>query len=257
MGREEFKSIGETISDIARRKSDAARARREGRNETAEPSAQVYAESCSRIATAFVNDGFRYAKSGPHMTRRRNGFTEKVSFQTSYHNIPGKHVELSVAATVRSKNLKEWRGSQPASLRKGNWVGGGMIHLLGIESSYLKWELADPEGRDDTVADVIDTIRSLALPYFDVFQDLSTFIRLLIQRDVPAMDIGDAVEFALCFGSRDQAQAILERFVTERPDLAGAIAQAEAKMNRDGLPAHVLNAYADQVAFLRIYHGMK
>ena len=256
MAREEFKSIRETISDIVRRKSDAARARREGRDEAVEPSAEVYAKSCARIAGAFESDGFRYAKSGPHMTRRRIGFVERVAFQTSYHNIPGKHVELSVAANVRSKKLKEWRHSQPASLRKDDWVGGGMIHLLGTNQFYLKWQLAEPETREETIGDVIDTIRSCALAYFDHFQDIPACVRLLVECDLPAMDLGNAVEFTLCFGARDQAQAILQRFLVERPDLADAIAEAEDKMRTHGLPGHALNAYADQVAFLRLHHGM-
>ena len=70
------------------------------------------------------------------------------------------------------------------------------------------------------------------------------------------MDIGSAAEFALCFGSRDQAQAILQRFLAERPDLAESIAKAEDDIRRQGLPVHVLNAYADQIAFMHIHYGM-
>ena len=256
MAREDFKSIFGVFSDIARRKSDAARARRKGRNEAAEPSAEVYADSCAKIAGAFESDGFRYAKSGHYMTRRRNGFSEKVAFQTSCHNIPGKHVALSVAANVRSKKLKEWRNSRPASLRKDDWVGGGMLHLLGTNQFYLKWELAEPETREDTIADVVDTIRSFALSYFDRFQNIPACIGFLAECDFPAMDIGNAVEFALCYGTRNQAQNILDRFLAERKDLADAVAEAEKKMRRQGIPDYVLSAYADQVAFLRLHYGM-
>jgi hypothetical protein len=256
MPRNEFKSIRGVFSDIVRRKSDAAKARRKGRDKAAEPSAEVYADSCARIASAFENDGFRYAKSGPHMTRRRNGFAEKVVFQTSYHNIPGQHVSLSVAANVRSKKLKEWRNSQPVSLRKDDWVGGGMIHLLGTNQVYLTWELADPESREDTIADVVDTIRCFALPYFDHFQNIPACLGLLAEYNLPTMDIGNVVEFTLCFGTQEQAQGILDRFLSERGDLADAIVEAKEKMRRQGLPNHLLSAYADQVAFLCLHYGM-
>lgn len=256
MSRNAFTSLRETISDIANRKSEATKARREGTPEGVEHSSDVYAQSCAKIAEHFVEHGFRYAKSGPHLTRKRNGFSHRVSFQTSYHNIPGKHVSLSVAANVRSKRLKEWRENQEHARRSDDWVGGGMIHLLGTDLTYITWEMADPKERENTISDVVSFIESVTLPYFGYFDRPSELIDRFQKQDFPAMDIADLVEFTLCFGSQDEAQRILDRYVTERSDLAPDIENAEERIREEGYPPYHLTKYADLVAFLRSAYAL-
>lgn len=251
MTRNAFTSIRDTFSDIAKRKGDAARARREGTPEGVEHSSEVYSASCARIATAFADRGFRYAKSGPHLTRKENGFTYTISFQTSYHNIPGQHVALSVAANVRSKKIKEWRVKQPRSRRKDDWVAGGLIHLLGTDLTYVSWDLAGRESREATLTDVISFIESVALPYFESFKVPGSLVAHFEHHDFPAMDIGDQVEFALCFAGRDKAETILNRFITERADLAEDIQKAEERIRTEGHISHFLTRYDELVAFLR------
>jgi hypothetical protein len=117
--------------------------------------------------------------------------------------------------------------------------------------TYVAWNLADAEQRPAVIADAISFIRSVALPYFARFEDMERLISDLEAADVPALEIGDAAELALCFSGEASANKILARFVRERPSLAGAIFEAEKKIREEGFKKHYLTAYADQVAFLR------
>jgi len=251
MSRNAFTSLRDTISDIAKRKTNAARARAKGSSNESEHSSVVYAESCAKIAERFEAKGFRYAKSGPHFTRKKDNFTHKVSFQTSYHNIPGQHVSLSVAANVQSPKLKKWRESQQHSFRQDGWVGGGMIHLLETDLAYISWDLANPDERKKTIDDVISFIDAVAIPYFNSFNHLKNIIKEFETRNFPAMDIASMVEFALCFDSKEGAQSILDRYVRERLDLWQDIEKAEIEFKANGFPDYHITKYADQVAFLR------
>jgi hypothetical protein len=131
MLRKTFTSLRGVFSDVAQRKSDAARARQSGGDSSAEPPSEVYSAACAEIASAFTDVGFRFSKSGPLLTKKEGSFSYRISFQSSRHNIPGQHVSLSVAANVRSKKIEEWRKRQPVSRRSDDWVAGGLIHLLG------------------------------------------------------------------------------------------------------------------------------
>lgn len=257
MSRNAFTSLRETFADIANRKSEAAKARRKGTPEGVEHSSEVYAQSCAKIAEHFAAYGFRYAKSGPHFTRRKNGFIQQVSFHTSYHNIPGKHVSLSVSANVRSNKLKKWRAIQEHSRRKDDYVAGGLIHLLGTDLTNVTWELADPKERESTISDVISFIGLVALSYFEFFDRPNDLIDCFQKQDFPAMDIADLVEFALCYGSKEKARMILDRYVAQRADLAADIEKAEVVFREEGYPIHFISKYADLVVFLKSAYGLR
>jgi hypothetical protein len=251
-----FIRISDVLTDIARRKSAAGRARQSGDVASSEVPAEVYANVCAQIAASFTEEGYRYAKSGPHLTKKTGDLTFRISFQSSHHNVPGRHICLRVAAVVRSKRLEEWRQAQPRALRCDDWVAGGLIHLLGLRAAFIEWELADADARPAVIADAREVIRRVALPYLAAFTDPSRLIGAVEIGDVPAFQVGDAVEFALCFSDKAHARKILQRFVTERPDLATAIREAEEKIRREGYPRHLSTAYADQVAFLRAAYAL-
>jgi hypothetical protein len=169
MLRKTFNSLSGVFSDVAQRKAAAARARQSGADPAAEPSADAYADSCAQIAATFAADGYRYAKSGPHLTKKIGVFSYRISFQSSRHNIPGQHVSLAVAANVWSKELEAWRKSQPLARRRDDWIAGGLIHLLGTGLTYVTWDVADAALRPAVITDVVAFIRSVAIPYFARF----------------------------------------------------------------------------------------
>lgn len=249
MPRDSSKELSTVIAEAAQRKAEAARARSDGRVTGVEDSRDVYLAACSSISQVLVAHGFRYAKSGPHASSTRGMFAYKVSFQSSHNNIAGRHVRLWMHATVRSKELKAWRGAQSTSTSASDFVAGGMAHLLKNEHAMVEWELADPTTRATEIADAVAFIQSDVLPYFAQFDTPEHVITTLRQRAIPAFGLQASVEFALCFGEREHASAILDRFVRERSDLAPEISEAEQAGLRN--PKSGPGNYAEQVVFLR------
>lgn len=145
--------------------------------------------------------------------------------------------------------------SNGSLFRKDGWIAGGMVHLLNRKHAMIEWELANDETRPAVVADAIQFIRTEVFPYFQRFSDPVAVISELSLKETMAFELASSIEFALCFGSHDQEQAILNRFVAQRKDLHDQIEIGTQAFRRDGLPAYCVTAYAEQVAWVRItYH---
>jgi len=254
--RNEFDSLPELLAEVAKRKHDAALAHRSGKSNATEAPRAVYLESCQQIADALIVDGFKYAKSKQTLSRARAGFTNHIAFQSSHNNVAGAYVLLWMFAQVRSPQLKEWRSQQPFPLRKDDFLAGGMVHLLEAKATLLEWQLASPAERPETITDALGFIRSVVIPYFTQFQDSQALLHRLTGDQVLAFSIGDMVEFALCFGSRTQAQSILSRFVAQRPDLADSIKRSVERFGKEGFPEYSVSGYAEVVAWLHLVHRL-
>ena len=86
------------IRDTALRKQRAAEMHRSGAPEELPEPGAVFRDVCAAIGQALAADGFRYAKSGPHLTRKAGDFTYRISFQSSAHNVRGEYVALWIHA---------------------------------------------------------------------------------------------------------------------------------------------------------------
>lgn len=251
-----FKNLRSVIDDVASRKHRAAVARTEVQRHEVEPPREVYLAACEQIAASFAVRGFRYAKTAQRFTLSGAPFSFSVSFQSSHHNVAGEHVALSLAGRVTSRVLKAWRTRQELCFRNDDWVAGGMAHLLGTDFAYVEWDLADPVTRPQTVAEIIRFVDEVVMAYFELFTDPAGVIERLAYSAIPEFQLGSAVEFALCFGTRADAQAILDRFALERPDLVSAASRSVLRFQRDGTPKHAVNAYAEQVAVVVVAYGL-
>ena len=255
--RKLFHNIEEVFADTGARKAVAARARPTASPGATEPPRDIYLTACRQIAEAFVGDGYRFAKSGPHFTKRGDPCSYHVSFQSSVNNIPGQHVVLWMHANVRSLKLRDWRRQQAHPHRDDDWVAGGMVHLLNRKHAMIEWELADPSRRGATIEDAIQFVRTEVFSYFRKFGDPPALIEELCTKDVNAFGVASSVEFALCFGSREQAQRILDRYVAQRPDLRDKIETETQTVRREGFSEFFATSYTDQVAWVRIAYDLQ
>jgi hypothetical protein len=255
--RELFHEIEDVFADTAARKTAAARARTIGSSDATGSSRDVYINACRQISEAFLDDGYKFANSGPHLTKKDDQISYHVSFQSSHNNIPGKHVVLWMHANVRSHKLGNWRRQQSRPYRDDGWVAGGMVHLLNRRHAMIEWELADDLTRGATIEDAFNFVRREVLPYFQKFSNPAALILELWVKDVGAFGIASSVEFALCFGSHELAQRILDRFVSERQDLRDQIERSTQLFRREGFPQYFAAAHADQVAWVRTAYDLK
>jgi hypothetical protein len=251
-----FDNLSDMFSNIAHRKQRAAKARFAGSPANAEHSSEVYARSCARIAASLAEDGFRFAKSGPHLTKKRSEFNFKISFRTSHNNIPGEHVALWIAASVCCSGLKRWREQQIKPYRTDDWLAGGVVHLL-TGHKWLEWELADPGTRDQTIQEVVSFLRKAILPYFHRFPDPDYVVLRLVEEEVPGLSIGSQVEFALWRGERNIAVRVLRQFLTHHPDLQAQILQEISNFRSKGFPNHPDSRYAQQIAWLSCAYDLE
>jgi hypothetical protein len=186
---------------------------------------------------------------------RPHRFTNAIAFQSSHYNVSGRHVQLWMHATVASEELRAWRTQRLAPELATEHIAGGLVHLLTTRFALLQWELADPRDRKATIADALEFIRSEVLPYFKRFENIDTLLSELAASAVPAFDLVPSVEFSYCFGGHSQAQATLDRFVRDRPDLHGAISAEQALPSPSALVRP--GGYVQQVVFLRHHYGLQ
>jgi len=212
--------------------------------------------ACERIAQAFAEDGFQYFKSGPHFTRRDGQFNYRVSFQSSHLNVAGEHVRLWLHASVRSQRLKDWRSRQQRPYRSDDWVAGGMAHLLHGKQTLIQWNLASPNNREAVISDVIAFVREEVLAYFQLFSNPHETIAILAKQGIGAFGVASSVEFALCFGDKEQAQRVLDRFLLQREDLQDQIESAMQRLRIEGFPDDIPSSYAEQVAWVRLAYDL-
>jgi hypothetical protein len=257
MGLNAFENLSDVLKDTALRNHLAAQARNAPEPVGAESPRDVYLQSCAQIAATFSDQGYKFAKSGPHLTKNTKLFRYMIAFQSSHNNIPGQHVALWMAANVRSPSLKKWRSQQTRPYRTDDWLAGGMVHLLCGKHSWVEWELADPQARKNTVNDAIRFIREVVLPYFQQFDDPDGVTRLLLDKPIPECDLASSVEFLLHCGKQAEGQQVMDRFVAVRPDLQAEMIRLTEQFRREGLPNRRSHGYAEQVAWLRVAYDLR
>ena len=175
-----------------------------------EPPRQVFLDACAQIAAAMQEFGFKYAKDQQVCLREHHGFGNTIGFQSSRSNVRGLHVGLSIYASVSSEVLRAWQEARLPTGPVTRYFAGGMVHLLGDQYAMLQWELADPADRAATIADAISFIRETVIPYFTLFERPTALIRRLQDTEVPAFWLCPSVDFAHCFGDKQQAQQVLD-----------------------------------------------
>ena len=247
--RKETRSIADLVADVAYRKRRAAQARFFGTPAGQQSPRDVYLAACASVGSHLEESfGFKYSKSGPHARRRSEDLTFQISFQSDRNNVPGERVGLWVHGNVSSSRIKKWRESQSLS-HPFNYVAGGQLGNLQANHCWLDWDLADATRRDEVIQDAIRAIEDLAFPYFAKFEDLPSLFELLVNEDLPAMDIDRVLEFLMCFADQSTARLAAQNFLKRRPDLVGAYRRDCERYAECGLDSQRPSGYAQLLAF--------
>ncbi len=195
----------------------------------------VYLQSCASICEPFKADGFRYAKSGPKMSKKSGEFTFTVSFQSSHYNSPGASVKIWSHGLVYSPAMKKWRSSNQ-SLRGDDCVAGGQIGNLVKKPLWLAWNVASAELRSGKIQLAIEAIRTIALPYFAAFEDVPAMCERLEREEVPMMSIEQRIDFLACHANIQAVQNAARQIVTEHEQYAPEITRAMEVIRRNEEP---------------------
>ncbi len=73
--------------------------------------------------------------------------------------------------------------------------------------------------RAEVVSDVIQSIETMALPYFAQFEELSTLMPRIIEDELQAFEANDVIDFLMCFADKESARLAAKNFFSRKPDL--------------------------------------
>lgn len=250
------KQLDEIVRDTADRKIRAAAARFGRAPTDGEAPREVYAAACQAIADGLACDGFEYARSKATLKRKTSDFSFYIYFQSSHNNVAGELVMLWIHAGVTSRALKAWRAAHPCLVHPSDIVAGGQIGNLVKPESWMEWNLASAKQRDHEIADAAATIRELAYPYFALFGDVAIVRERLVAGDLPSMWPASALDFLMCYGSRDEALAFARRIFLEQEQVRERYRQSLAEYQLRGLPPYQLAAHGDVLAAATLLFGL-
>ncbi len=189
--------LADLIVSTAKEKHAAALARRSGTDPNAEPPRQVYIAACERIARALEPHGFRFARSGPHLTRTDGTARYRILFQSDRNNIAGQHVRFLIHASGENREMEQWLAQSDWPFQPNGFLGGGQIGNLRRPREWWSWEIADPASRTERVDDAITRIEAIILPFFDRLSDPRSLAEEATRAEILGVEDESAVR--LCY----------------------------------------------------------
>ena len=241
-------SISDGFLQIIERKQNASSKRFLPREERTEESRQVFLTCCEAISSALSTDGYRFAKSGPHCTKKHGDFSYKVSFLSDHYNVAGEHVALTICGSVHSRKYKKWQTNLDLN-NPSDYVAGGQIGYLTGDYLNFEWELAEPSVREEVVEGAIMAIRELAFPFFERFEFIDTVVKDVIAGRFPlschpVKDMKLLMFLAGCSAAREYAT----RCLIENPGLQDEYLYEYRKYSGEGLYEVVSSEHSKALA---------
>ncbi|HIH09057.1 MAG TPA: DUF4304 domain-containing protein [Candidatus Diapherotrites archaeon] len=217
---------------------------------------KTFRNGCLEIAPVFAKDGFKYFASKNQLTKKSKTFTYTIRFQSSHYN-NAQHIQLIAHASVSSPIIKKWRENQPLHVIHGDGIAGGLVHLL-TDSGFIEWNLREKGKKNqEIIRQIVGHISKNAFPYFSKFEDTVNLLSELKRNDIPAFGIGQALEFALCFGTKEDAQAIMENYLQRHPEDFNKAKKELEKYTTTGFPKTQMMYEAQQIAGAIIAYKLK
>ena len=218
----------------------------------------VFLAAAANLAERFVERGFRYAKSGPHISRRCGEFTFLVHFANHY-NLRGVEIELTLYAGVESNRLRRWRQEHwppdwPPSKQASTKVAGSMLQNLGVEMPITHWN-ADPNERAAILDELKAAITDVALPYFALFEDADALVSRLQVVPIDSFGALSAIEWLLSHGRRESALRHI-RLVLGDDRLRRAYERARTRMERGQLEVLPYVHEAEALAYAALAYDL-
>lgn len=218
---------------------------------------RAFDEAAAAIAGALAPDGFTFAPSGPRASRPAGpaavpGLRQVLAFTSGHRDRPG-YVGLGLFPHVRSPALRRWRAEQgPPSPAADDTVAGAGLGHAAFPHPRSEWNVALPAEVDQVVA----TVREVVLPWFARFDDREQLAAALSAGDVPAVDIGQAVEYLLCFEGGGPAERAAGAWLGRHPDQRRRFWAYVHRFRGEGTRGPAPGRPVDRLARLVVDHGL-
>lgn len=210
----------------------------------------VFLATVDAVARPLVDQGFKYARSGPHLTRRTNQVTSKAMFGSSTLNVPGELVSLHVTLQAHDSELGKWRRAQATPRRHDDLVATRHLGHLLTPPRWLDWNLASSRDRPATTKDISDTLADPGLMFLD---SLTTDLAHDPDEATLAarVDNESLIEYYMRAGRREEASLLIEAMLARFHERGRAHFASQVRAFRaDGLPEHQVLGEPNGLAFL-------
>lgn len=183
----------------------------------AEAPSDVFQDAADEVGHAVADVGWRYARSGPHVSRTEGSVRFIFHFGSDPLNVAGQLVAFYVRFTIHDRQMAAWRESESLPIGSDALVARRHIGALLPTSSATQWNLAAPQERLDTVADIEATIHGHGLDFatraFDVLGQKTPTTSALR----PLLDDLELLEYLIRFGRQQEAYELLRDYLLGLP----------------------------------------
>ena len=171
---------------------------------------------CIRFRSSFRNfliDPVADVKASASDLKLFLSYEESVRESTTYG-----YVSLLVDVGISAKRMQSWRMSLHHPLNTIPGIAGTTIgYLVPEDPQWLDVNLANPRARTHRIKAVASLIRSAALPYFEEFRNPNKIVAALATARNPGMSPNMEIEYASCYGGKEDARRVLNRYLENIP----------------------------------------
>jgi hypothetical protein len=182
-----------------------------GSNRKSGASREALTEAGHFLGGVLINDRFRIFKNGgiPLLERRSGPMIEEIVLRASPYVREETYLPIRVYlhlshSRLRDVRVRYWR---PASRAPG-LIAAMDLGQLQLPPCYVIWNV----GSDyEVLVELLDWVRNLALPWFDLFEDSGLLRRSLYAGLVSGLDLDRALEVMIAeFGTAEGANFLRE-----------------------------------------------
>jgi hypothetical protein len=246
-GLEITSGVRDTLDAIGRRKASAGKARGPRAVGSLASPREVFIRVADAVGARLTAQGFRYAKSGPHVTRRKGPLKLTVHFASSHYNVAGEYVAFQVGGWIDSTPLRDWRKDRGARAT-GYLTGSNLNGLMMNHAGWVEWNVAtvDPDVAADEIA---APVVKFYVPWFANFESPENLATMLSEGEIRGLDAADAVEYLTSLDLRDAAQSHARWWLAAEKRRRDEFDQALASFGPDN-PATLDYSYSSDAAAL-------
>ncbi|MBB5623474.1 hypothetical protein HDE69_004560 [Pedobacter cryoconitis] len=221
-------------------------------------SRDIFLAACNQLNDGLAGFGFKASQKGACLKKIsiHKEFTFEISFQSSTLNSNG-YVKLLPHILITSRRLKKWLKAQTDDVYSNDII---YSNQLGYISHFQEWKSWNVSGisQEKAIAEVIDVIKTYAIPIFDLFEDINSTIQFLMNKGTKfnrytAQSL-TPLAFMLCFASKEEAQCFFDNYLIGAPGkrlIMSLYKELKEGKAVDLMHAEFVDAFAIKLAFLQ------
>jgi hypothetical protein len=171
------------------------------------------------------------------------------------NNVATERIALWVHANIFSSRLRKWREAH-GTRHQSDHVGGGQLGNLVRPFSWFDWDLSNPEQRSHVIDEVIGDLRSIALPYFQQFENIDCLASGLITGTVLEVRIEAAVELLLCYFDKSAANAYIGACLVRHSEVLPEVLRLIENSRTLNMPLPRETGYSIELATAIVCHKL-